>query len=220
MRGNKKIALLSRISLKRRLALAFIFATFFPSLTTFYYILNSYRISLFTILVFASAIVVGWWVVFEVFSSIMSIYHKTEEAILKLEERDQPRLSGVNNEVERLGVVFNMLSARVQESVEELKAVNSRTEELSRTIAQKVQILSSILQANVLFSKGTPAQDTLQFIVERLKEAMKADFVSAIFRKERSGYVKFLAAPAFEQSLCFDRGLCLRHLLLYLRSRQ
>ena len=192
MKSNKKISSLSNMSLKRRLFVAFIFSTFFPVTILFQYSVNSYKMSLLALFAVVLVIFVGWWFIFEVFSSIIRIHNRTQDALQHIEERGQPQNIGVKNEVERLDVVFNMLSSKVKESVEELKAVNSKTEELNRAIDQKVKILSSILDANVLFSKSAPATEILQFLTERLKEIIQAKIVISFFGiKEGDGRLQF-----------------------------
>ena len=181
MKSDKKISSLSKMSLKGRLFVAFIFSTFFPVTILFQYSVNSYKISLLALFAIILVIFVGWWFIFEVFSSVIMIYSKTQSALRQIKEKSEIGDIGIKNEVERLDVVFNMLSSKVKESVEELKAVNSKTEELNRAIDQKVKILSSILDANVLFSKSAPATEILQFLTERLKEIIQAKMVVSFF---------------------------------------
>ncbi len=175
---------LSKLGLKSRLWLAFTFATFFPTAILFYYWFNSYTISFFTISVIIFIILVGWGFVVEIFLHVLRIYSKTEEAVKQIEKADKVKTTGIKNEVERLDVVFSMLSSKVKESVEELRIVSSKTEELSKAIAQKVRIFSSILEANSLFSKGAPSEDILQFLIERLREIVPANISFIFFVKD------------------------------------
>ena len=181
MKSYKRISSLNRMSLKGRLFVAFMFSTFFPVAIFFQYSVNGYNISLLALSAIVLVIFVGWWFIFEVFSSVIRIHNKTQDALRHIEERGQPQNIGIKNEVERLDVVFNMLSSKVKESVEELKEVNLKTEELNRAINQKVKILSSILDANVLFSKSVPSTEILQFLTERLKEIIQAKVVVSFF---------------------------------------
>jgi len=193
---------LSKLGLKSRLWLAFTFATFFPTTILFYYWFNSYTISFFTISVIVFVILVGWGFVVEVFLRVLRIYNKTEETIKQIEKAEKVKAAGIRNEVERLDVVFNMLSSKVKESVEELRIVSSKTEELSKAIAQKVRIFSSILEANSLFSKGAPSEDILQFLIERLKEIVPVNISLAFFVKEAgSKYFRFFSGVEEEKIL-------------------
>ena len=192
MKSDKEVSSLSKMSLKGRLFAAFIFSTFFPVTILFQYSVNSYKISLLALFAIILVIFVGWWFIFEVFSSVIMIYSKTQSALRQIKEKSETGDIGIKNEVERLDVVFNMLSSKVKESVEELKAVNSKTEELNRAIGQKVKILSSILDANVLFSKSAPTTEILQFLTERLKEIIQAKMVVSFFGiKEKDGRLQF-----------------------------
>ena len=89
----------------------------------------------------------------------------------------------VKNEVERLDLIFSTLSSKVKESVEELKEVSHRTEELNKAITQKVNVFSTILQANILFSKGGPLEEILQFLTERLKGIIGAGAAITLIKK-------------------------------------
>ena len=192
MRNGRKMSSLNKMSLKGRLFVAFIFSTFFPVAILFQYLVNSYKISLLALFTIVLVTLVGWWFVFEVFSSVIRIHNKTQDALRQIKGQDKVKNIGIKNEVEHLDIVFNMLSSKVKESVDELKVVNSKTEALNKAIDQKVKILSSILDANVLFSKSVPSTGILQFLTERLKEIVQVKAVVSFFKSAgEKEYLRF-----------------------------
>jgi len=196
MKKVKYIYPLSKINLKSRLWLAFSFATFFPAMILLYYLTNLYSISFFILLIILFIILLGWWFVFEAFSSIMKIHSKSQDIIKRVKEKEGLGDLYIKNEVERLDGIFNMLSSKVRENVEELKEVSHKTEELNRAIAHKVNILSTIFQANILFSRGASAEDIFQFLTERLKAVIEANASISFLKKEgQETYNFFFSGP-------------------------
>ncbi len=183
---------LSKINLKKRLWVAFSFATFAPLAILVYYLVNFKTLSWFAILVVGFVIFVGWWFIFNVFSSILKIQNKSFKTLESIGGSLKFKEIEIENEVERLDMVFNILSSKVKESVEELKKVSFKTEELNKAITQKVNIFSAILQAHALFSQGTSAQDILQFLVDRLREIINMKTIVAFFKKKSDVFDYFL----------------------------
>ncbi|OQX84751.1 MAG: hypothetical protein B6D55_08470 [Candidatus Omnitrophica bacterium 4484_70.2] len=175
---------LSKINLKKRLWIAFSFATFSPLAILVYYLINFKTLSWLAILVIGFVIFVGWWFIFNAFSSILKIQNKSFKTLESIEEVQKLKEIEIENEVERLDMVFNILSSKVKENVEELKKVSFKTEELNKAITQKVNIFSTILQAHMLFSQGISIQDILQFLVDRLKEIIDMKIIIAFFQKK------------------------------------
>lgn len=183
---NRNISL-NKIGLKRRIWIAVSLVTFLPVIIFLYYLTN-YYVAPITILIIGFIVFLGWWIVFEIFSTIITISTRSQETINKIKDLVPPGEDGyIKNEVERLDFIFNTLSVKVKDSVEELKRVGSKTEELNKAINQKVNILSSILQANAFLSKGAPFEDIIQFLTEGLKEAIVAQIVIVFIRKHDSG---------------------------------
>jgi diguanylate cyclase (GGDEF)-like protein len=71
-----------------------------------------------------------------------------------------------------------LLSSKMKNSLTQLKDFSKKTEELNQEVSKKVFVLSTIIQANELFSKDAPSEDVLQLLVQRLKEilGMRASF--------------------------------------------
>lgn len=191
---------LSKISLKRRLWLAFTFATFFPAAILLYYLTNLYEVSASVIFIIVFVVVLGWWFIFEVFNKIIKLDSESRNTVKNIKPAGGEML-GPSSEIERLDAIFHTLSAKVRESVEELKAVSSKTEELNREISQKVDVFSCILQANILFSKGNPSSDVFHFLTERLRVILNAQCVVSFLKKEETGGYTFFNAGADSESV-------------------
>lgn len=172
---------LSNLSLTRRLWVAIALTTLLPTITAIYYFSHLYITSI-AIVILAFVVILGWFLVFQIVSSIIKICAKSQAAMEQMKDKNSA-LKGAHNEVESLDIIFNMLSSKVKESVEELQAVSDKTAQLNRAIAQKVNVFSSILQATTLFSRGEKSRNIFQFLAERLRETVKAN-ASIIFLKK------------------------------------
>lgn len=189
---KKNNFLLSGLSLKRNILIAISLITILPLIVLAYYFFN-YYISIATIFILIFVVILGWGIVFGVIFSVRRIYTKSQESFKNIERvegrlgKDMEVLKGghIKNEVESLDVIFGMLSTKVKDSVKELKELSYKTEELNREIAQKVDIFSSILETNVLFSKDTSTGEIFQFLAKRLREIIKVNAV--IFFLEKVG---------------------------------
>lgn len=200
MKEKEKESPLSQISLRSRLWLAFTFATFFPAAILFYYVVNVEVIPLATFGVLCFIILLGWWFIFDAFSSIEKIYVKSHHAISGTETLEAHPHKEVKNEVESLDIIFNTLSSKVKENMEELKEVTSKTEVLNRAISQKVNILSLILHTNILFSKGEGEENIFQLLSDRLKVVLNVNMVVTLLEKENfEGYSYFSSGGDHER---------------------
>ncbi|RKY40444.1 MAG: hypothetical protein DRP76_01935 [Candidatus Omnitrophota bacterium] len=183
---------LTKLGLKKRLWVAFSFATFFPLSLLLYYLINFKTLSWFVVGIIVFIIFLGWWFIFNVFSSILRIQSRSFKTLEYIKEgKRELEETEIEDEVQKLDMVFSILSSKVRESVEELKKVSFKTEELNRKIAQKVNIFSTILQVHALFSQGSSVQSILQFLVERLREILASKTVMLFLKKKNQGYNYF-----------------------------
>jgi diguanylate cyclase (GGDEF)-like protein len=188
------VSSLSKISLKRRLWLAFTFATFFPAAILLNCLISMYAVTAPVIFVVVAAVILGWWFIFDVFKKIIKLDNVSRNTVKSIKPGGE--MFGSSSEIERLDAIFHTLSAKVKESVEELKEVSNKTEELNREISQKVDVFSCILQANILFSKGNPASDVFHFLTERLRVILNASCVVSFLKKEETGGYAFFNSGA------------------------
>lgn len=133
-----------------------------------------YYISFLATLILIFLIILGWWVIAEISVSIHKIHNQSQKTLEAIGEKAPP----VSDEVGSLEQVISLLSDKVKNGFEELREFGHKTEELNREVSKKVLILSTILQANDLYSKDTPAEEVVQFLTYHLKNllAMKAAF--------------------------------------------
>jgi diguanylate cyclase (GGDEF)-like protein len=167
------------LSLKRRIWIAVSLVTLIP-LIIFIQHLSGIYISLPVIIISVFIVFLGWGIVFEVFSSILKIYSNTKKALKNI-GAETPDIA---NEVQSLDTIIMMLSSKMKNSLEELKDFSKKTEELNQEVSKKVFVLSTIIQANELFSKETPEGDILQLLVQRLKEILEMQGSFCILKDE------------------------------------
>ena len=114
-------------------------------------------------------IFLGWWVVFEVFTSIIKVHYRTRKTL----EIIGQEIPSIPDEVKSLESIMGILSSKVKSGFEQLKEFSQKTEELNKEVSQKVFVLSAILQANDLFSKQAPSEEIIQFLIQHLKEVLQ-----------------------------------------------
>jgi len=183
---------LKDISLRSRLWLAFSFASFFPAaILVYHFFYLDKEISAGVIFVIFFVTGLGWWFIFDAFRRLGGI--KTRG--LELMPKESPQVSaGGRDEVAQLDSIFNAISSRMKDSVEELRAVSSRTEELHRQISRKVDVLSSLLQVTALFSKGGQVKDAVTLLLERFLTLLGFKSAAVFLRQGPKGdYMVFSA---------------------------
>jgi diguanylate cyclase (GGDEF)-like protein len=74
----------------------------------------------------------------------------------------------------------------MRSGLEQLKDFSQKAEELNQEVSKKVLVLSTILQANDLFSKEVPSREILQFLNQRLKEILEMKVSFCILLDELS----------------------------------
>jgi len=163
---NKRNSL-ADLSLKRRMWVAISLITVLPIIILFYYIYG-YPISFLATAILGTIVFLGWWIVFEVFSSIVNMYVRSRATLGKIGE-DVPSAS---DEVQNLEAIINLLSDKVKDSFCQLKDFTRMTGELNKEVSKKVLILSTVLQANDLFTKNTPAEEVIKFLNTHLRQVL------------------------------------------------
>jgi diguanylate cyclase (GGDEF)-like protein len=167
------------LSLQRRIWIAVSLVSLIPLIVFLHYLSGVY-ISLPAIIISIFIVFLGWGIIFEVFSSIHKIYSNTKETLKKI-GADTPDIA---NEVQSLDSIIMMLSSKMKSSLAELKDFSRKTEELNQEVSKKVFVLSTIIQANELFSKEARPEDILQLLVQRLKEILEMQVCFCLLRDE------------------------------------
>jgi diguanylate cyclase (GGDEF)-like protein len=186
---------MSGLSLKRRIWIAIALVSLIPFIT-FLYFSFGYHISFWATIVLIVINVLGWWVVFEVFSSIIRIDSHSKSALRNIGER----LPSLPDEVQDLEAIISLLSDKVKRGFDQLSDFAQKTQELNKETTRKVLLLSAILQANDLFSKNTPAEEVIKFLTNQLKQLLEAEVSFCILRKRDSGKLNAIASLGLEAS--------------------
>lgn len=74
------------------------------------------------------------------------------------------------DEIGELGATLNVLTRRIRENMDELKSYGERTKEINIEISKKVLVLSSLLQIGTLISQGSPLDEILNLIIDKLAQ--------------------------------------------------
>lgn len=74
------------------------------------------------------------------------------------------------DEIGELGATLNILTRRIRENMDELKSYGERTKEINLEISKKVLVLSSLLQIGNLISQGSPLEEILNLIIDKLAQ--------------------------------------------------
>ncbi|MDD4954462.1 MAG: sensor domain-containing diguanylate cyclase [Candidatus Omnitrophica bacterium] len=178
----KKKFSIQTLSLKRKIWIAISLVTVIPVIVILYHFSGLY-ISVPAILVALVIVLLGWWIIFEVFASIARVYTNSRKTLQNIGE-DAP---DVANEVQSLESVIDILSSKMRSGLEQLKDFSQKAEELNQEVSKKVLVLSTILQANDLFSKEVPSREILQFLNQRLTELLEMKISFCTLIDETSG---------------------------------
>ncbi|MFA6280993.1 MAG: diguanylate cyclase [Candidatus Omnitrophota bacterium] len=184
---------LQALSLKRRIWVAISLVTLIPAIITFYY-LNGFVISAITIVTAVLIVFLGWWIIFEVFSSIVKVYYNSKKTLINIGEETP----AVTNEVQSLESIIDILSSKMKSGLEQLKDFSQKTEELNQEVSKKVFVLSTILQANDLFSKDIPSEEILIFLTQRLKEILGMKLCCFSLKEEASDIFHVISCLGIE----------------------
>jgi len=161
---------LSNLSLKRRVCIAIALVSLLPVIVLFYHF-SGYYVSFWTTAILILIVSLGWWVVFEVFSSIVKIYARSRNTLEDIGEKTPT----IPDEVQSLEKMIGVLSDKVKSGFEQLRDFTRMTEDLNKEVSRTVLILSTILQANDLFSKEAPAESVIKLIINHLKHLIRAE---------------------------------------------
>jgi len=161
---------LSNLSLKRKVCIAIALVSLLPVVVLFYYF-SGYYVSFLTTSILIVVVTLGWWVVFEVFASIIKIYTRSRNTLEDIGES----IPAIPDEVQSLEKMIVLLSDKVKSGFEQLRDFTRMTEDLNKEVSRTVLILSTILQANDLFSKEAPAESVIKLIINHLKHLIRTE---------------------------------------------
>jgi len=96
--------------------------------------------------------------------------------------------------------MITLLSDKVKSGFEQLKDFTQMTEDLNKEVSRTVLILSTILQANDLFSKDAPADEVIKFIITHLKHLLNAEVCFCILKDESTEKFESIVALGISAS--------------------
>jgi diguanylate cyclase (GGDEF)-like protein len=179
---------LSRLNLKRKVYIAIALISLLPLIVLFYHF-SGYYISSWTVLIVAVVIFLGWRVVFEIFASIVKIYARSRATLENIGEK----APDIPDEVQSLEKMIGLLSDKVKSGFEQLRDFTRMTEDLNKEVSRTVLILSTILQANDLFSKEAPAEAVIKLIINHLKHLVRAEMCFCSLEGKKGGSPQTIA---------------------------
>jgi diguanylate cyclase (GGDEF)-like protein len=182
------------LSLRRKILVSIALVSLIPLIVLIYYFYG-YYISLGAALCVLIIMLLGWRVIFEVFTSVSKIYVHSKDTLKDMGERPPE----IPDEVQSLEHVINLLSNKVKDGFEQLKDFTQKTEELNREVTKKVLILSVILQANDLFSKEAPEEEVINFLSTHLKDLLETKLCFCGFRNEATSELKIISCLGIDE---------------------
>ncbi|MBP7087730.1 MAG: diguanylate cyclase [Candidatus Omnitrophica bacterium] len=190
---------LSNLSLKRRIVIAISLISLIPLIVLLYYFYG-YKVTLIASSILSLIIILGWLVVFDVFSSIIKIYARSKNTLEIIGEETPV----VPDEVQSLETIITLLSDKVKTGFEQLQDFTKMTGELNKEVSRKVLILSTILQANDLFSKEAPAEEVIKFLSYHLTQLLGVDFCFCNLKEDVLGDTKVISSVGIDPAKVKD----------------
>jgi len=184
---------MSNLSLKRRIFVAIALISLIPLIILFYYFAGYYIIPAATVIL-TVIIFLGWSIIFDVFKAIIQVYAHSKNTLEYIGES----APSVPDEVQSLEKIISLLSDKVKSGFEELKSFTKMTEKLNREVSRTVLTLSTVLQANDLFSKDAPAEEVISFITNHLKQPLGVNICFCALEEGASSKFKVVVADGLD----------------------
>jgi len=116
------------------------------------------------------------------FKIVRDIVSPIIDMALKAKDIAKGDLSGDINirsedEIGELGSTLNVLTRRIRENMDELRSYGERTKEIHVEISKKVLVLSSLLQVSSLITQGSPLEETIKIVIDKIAQLSDDDLV-------------------------------------------
>jgi diguanylate cyclase (GGDEF)-like protein len=89
------------------------------------------------------------------------------------------------DEIGELGSTLNVLTRRIRENMDELRSYGERTKEINVEISKKVLVLSSLLQVSSLITQGSPLEETIKIVIDKIAQLSDDDSVFVMLSEEK-----------------------------------
>ncbi|MBN3040667.1 MAG: GGDEF domain-containing protein [Candidatus Omnitrophica bacterium] len=186
----------ANLSLKRKIWIAVSLITLIPLLAVFY-THDQGLISFWSVICLWLIVFVGWGIIFKIIYAFRRIFRHSGKALDSIGEE----MPFVFDEVQGLESAIKILSDKVKFGFEQIKDFTQKTDQLNREVSKKVLILSTILQANDLFSKDAPADEVVRFLTYHLQQLLETDVCFCCLKENSSKDLKVIACAGSECSL-------------------
>ncbi len=183
----------THLSLRRRIWIAIALVSLIPAAVILNYFFG-YQVSTVAIAILIFLIILGWGIIIEISNSIYKIHNRSRKTLETIGEAAPT----IPDEVQSLEQIINLLSSKVKTGFEELREFGHKTEQLNREVSKKVLILSTILQANDLYSKDTPAEEVVQFLAYHLKNLLTMKIAFCLLQSHYSDDLRVVSALGIE----------------------
>ncbi len=89
------------------------------------------------------------------------------------------------DEIGELGSALNVLTRRIRENMDELRSYGERTKDINVEINKKVMVLSGLLQIGNLISQGSPLEQVLELIVNKVLQLEDESTIFLMLAEEK-----------------------------------
>lgn len=169
-----KITSLYSRGIKHKLTIAICLMSVIPILICLNYIFPSLFISFisktnlaFVILIMLFIIALGIGVIKQIIDPVVDL-SKDAQLIASGDLKRRIEIKS-DDEVGQLGSALNQLTAKIKESMDELKGYGSKTAQINFEIQKRIVVMSGLLQISGLISQAAKLEEILHLCVEKLK---------------------------------------------------
>ncbi len=183
-------------SLNRKVWVSVSLVSLIPVLGFFCYSQQS-RMSFWFLFILPIIVFLGWAVILKIFIGIKSLNFSSRKALESVGEKAPNAI----DEMQNLESSISLLTSKVKTGFEQLQGFTQKIEDLNQKVSRKVLTLSTILQANDLFSKETPAEEVVKFLSYHLQQLLEGDVCFCALRDNSKNELRLLACSGLKESL-------------------
>ena len=104
------------------------------------------------------------------------------------------------DEIGDLSMSLNIMTKKIKENIEELRAYGEKTKLINLEINKKVLALSGLLQIGNLISSSTELPKVMDFITQKLSEVEEDSVAFSMFLDEGSQEFKIMSSAGFDEA--------------------
>jgi diguanylate cyclase (GGDEF)-like protein len=183
------------ISLNRKVWVSVSLVSLIPILVFFYYFQQSH-ISFWSLFILPIIVFLGWGVIFKILLGIKTLSSRSRKALESIGEK----APGAIDEMQSLESSINLLTSKVKTGFGQLQGFTQKIEELNQKVSRKVLTLSTVLQANDLFSKETPADEVVKFLSYHLQQLLEGDICFCALKDDSKSELRLLVCSGLNAS--------------------